>query len=181
MSTGSNNNSQIILAVPPKPQVEHFKKVFPYLALTTLSILQIICGALAILNQIILFGITYSYFGRRNYNPVSTFGTGIWTGFFFALSGSIGFLAKTRPSFNSFIALMIMSIISSLMCLPLLVLSGIGLNDNRTFYELKILFGFQIMISLIQAVVSITTSAFCCRAVYGYKSSNKGVGNQERS
>lgn len=174
MATDSTNNGQIILAVPApqasNTQVDHFKKVFPDSAISTLSSLQITCAFLAIITQIILFAVSY----RHEY--VSVVGTGIWTGFFFAVSGSIGFLSKARPSTCSFSAFMVLSIISCLLCLPLLVFGGIGIGDDYHSTPIRsVLYGFQILVALTQAVVCITTSAFCCRAVCCCgKSSNPG-------
>ena len=77
---------------------------------------------------------------------------------------------------------MVLSIISSLLCLPLIVFACIGFADNnyhsRNGYgrnaTASFFFGIQILIALVQAVIAITTSAYSCRVVCSGKSLNPG-------
>ena len=80
--------------------------------------------------------------------------------------------------FSSIIAFMVLSIISSLLCLPLIVFACIGFADSRNGYGSNgtacFFFGIQILIALVQAVIAITTSAYSCRVVCSGKSLNPG-------
>jgi hypothetical protein len=66
---------------------------------------------------------------------------------------------------------MVLSIISAILALPLLLFSGIGFGQSRESYGREqnslsmLLFGIQLLIGLLQAVVALTTAAFSCRAV----------------
>ena len=65
-------------------------------------------------------------------------GTGLWTGFFFAIAGGLGLAASQRPSYSMVTAFMVMSIISALFAIPLIVISGksIFLGKNASQVEL---------------------------------------------
>ena len=74
----------------------------------------------------------------------------------------------------SVIAYMVLSIISALFSLPLIVLSGIGFGDGRRYrygYSsgddsvYRSFYGLQLLIGLLQGVVTIIASSFSCRAV----------------
>ena len=163
----TTNNFKVIFAVPfQTSNVEHYKKVFPDSAILTCSALQILCGALSAILQIILILIG---------DPVSVIGSGIWCGFFFAISGSIGILAKIRPSICSFSAFMILSIWSICFSVTLLIIAGIGIGLNFTddLILSGALNGCLILVALINGITAITTSAFCCRAVCCCKKSNQ--------
>ena len=73
--------------------------------------------------------------------------------------------------FYRLIAYMVLSIISAILALPLLLFSGIGFGQSRESYGREqnslsmLLFGIQLLIGLLQAVVALTTAAFSCRAV----------------
>ena len=103
------------------------------------------------------------------YSTTSEIGTGLWTGFFFAISGGVGLVAFQRPSSCTLIAYMALSIVSALFALPLIVFAGIGFGEsrrsrNQNFLAL-IFYGIQLLIGLLQGVVAITTAAFSCRVV----------------
>jgi len=175
MSHPVQNNVQpapVILTIPNQNNTQsdkqHILKVFPKNTILTLSIIQLVCGALAAISQIVLLGIS----GRYNY--IAGVGTGIWTGFFFAISGGVGLVASNRPSNCTVIAYMVLSIISALFSLPLIVLSGIGFGDGRRYrygYSsgddsvYRSFYGLQLLIGLLQGVVTIIASSFSCRAV----------------
>merc|ERR1712038_149282 len=146
----------VILTIPNQnnnqSDKQHILKVFPKNTILTLSIIQLVCGALAAISQIVLLGIS----GRYNY--IAGVGTGIWTGFFFAISGGVGLVASNRPSNCTVIAYMVLSIISALFSLPLIVLSGIGFGEGRGYrysyghISFRSFYGLQLLIGLLQGV-----------------------------
>merc|ERR1712156_1322058 len=153
MSHPVQNNVQpapVILTIPNQNNTQsdkqHILKVFPKNTILTLSIIQLVCGALAAISQIVLLGIS----GRYSFSDV---GTGIWTGFFFAIAGGVGLAASNRPSNCTITAFMVLSIISALFSLPLIVLSGFGfaLNNNGYRYSysldgnIRIFYGLQLL------------------------------------
>ena len=92
------------------------------------------------------------------YSTTSEIGTGLWTGFFFAISGGVGLVAVQRPSSCTLIAYMALSIVSALFALPLIVFAGIGFGESRrngkqNFLAL-IFYGIQLLIGLLQGVVA---------------------------
>jgi len=172
MSLPVQNNAQpapIILTIPnqsnSQSDKQHISKVFPKSTILTLSIIQVICGALAAITQVVLLGISDRYWS------ISNVGTGIWTGFLFGISGGVGLIASNRPSNCTIIAYMVWSIISALFCLPLIVISGIGFGEGRYGYRSgqrgysNVFYGLQLLIGLLQGVVAIVASSFSCRAV----------------
>ena len=92
-------------------------------------------------------------------------GTGIWTGFVFAIAGGVGLMASQRPSYSMVTAFMVLSIIASIFALILIVLSGIGMGVHRYSYRSssRFLYGMELLIGLAEGIVAITTAAFCCR------------------
>ena len=83
---------------------------------------------------------------------------------------------------------MILCIISSLMTVPLIVISGIGFgystddnsydydyNINNHYQSYSVCFALQMLVAMLQAVVAIVASAFSCRVVCGRKSQNIGT------
>ena len=91
----------------------------------------------------------------------SYYGTGLWTGVFFAIAGGVGLMTSQRPSNCTVTAFMVFNIIASLFTLPLIVFSGIEMGE---FYgTCKFLSGIQLLTGLAQGIVAITTAAFCCR------------------
>jgi len=161
----NTQSAPIILTIPTQNDVQsekqHLLKLFPKNTILTLSIIQLVCGALAAITQLCLMGFT-------DYG-VAFVSTGIWTGFFFGISGGVGLVASTRPSNASIVAFMVLSIISALFCLPLLVFAGIGYGDGRWNryrpVNSRIVYGIQLLIGLLQGVVAIVASSFSCRAV----------------
>merc|ERR1711936_192040 len=137
MSVPPQNTTQpppIVLTIPTqndaKSEKEHILKLFPKRTILIFSIIQLVCAGLAGILQMCVIGIDqgryYTYFP-------AVVGTGIWTGFFFGISGGVGLVASNRPSHATIIAFMVLSIISGLFCLPMIVLSGIGFGDQYRY------------------------------------------------
>ena len=100
------------------------------------------------------------------HNPrVSCLGAGLWAGFFFAISGSFGLAASTRPSQGMITASMVLSIISFIFALPLIAISAIGMAGH--LYPLtpgvRTIYGLEILAGVAECIVAITTAYYCCR------------------
>ena len=84
--------------------------------------------------------------------------------------------------FSSLSAFLTLSIISALLCLPLIVFASIGLLVNWSsnihydygYYSRRACYGFQIFVALVQAVVAIATSEMSCRIICCSKQDNSG-------
>ena len=73
-------------------------------------------------------------------------------------------MASQRPSYSIVTAFMALSIIASILALPLIIFSGIGMGGGyRDYVTCKFVFGIQLLTGLAQGIVAITTAAFCCR------------------
>jgi len=147
-----------------KPKVDYAKR-FPKKLMITLSSIQLVMGALAIITQII---------GLSTRRPDAHYvGTGIWCGVFYGVAGLFGIIASLRTSFSTIVTFMVMTIIASVFTIPLLITSSIFTAVSRpyTYYGhyydgLKhAMFAIQIVISLIQAGAAIASSVMTCKAV----------------
>ena len=92
----------------------------------------------------------------------SYYGTGLWTGVFFAIAGGVGLMTSQRPSNCTVTAFMVLSVIASLFAITLVVSSSVGMV---AFFDAtcKFVLGIQFLTALAQFIASITTAAFCCR------------------
>ena len=84
------NNSTISNYPQPQSETDRIKKVVSKNAIKGLSIVQMVCAVIAIFTQILLLGTTGP--------SVAYIGTGMWTGFFFGVTGLIGLFASQKPS-----------------------------------------------------------------------------------
>jgi len=144
---------------PMKPKVDYGKR-FPRKLMITLSSIQLVMGCLAVITQII--GLS------TRYPDAHYVGTGIWCGIFYGLAGLFGIVASLKPSFSSIVTFMVMTIIASVFCMPLLISSSIStaLTSHYRYDRLKhAMFATQILISLIEAVAAIGSSVTTCKAV----------------
>ena len=83
-------NNPIILNTPqPQSETDRIKKLVSKNAIKGLSIVQLVCSVIAIITQIILLS-------RRIW--IADIGAGMWTGFFFGVTGLIGLFASQKPS-----------------------------------------------------------------------------------
>ena len=104
---------------------------------------------------------------------------GIWCGIMVEGSAIFGMLASVKPSHKTFILNLVFAIISAISCIPVLVISSVGMsylshcqydrsyNDIRCngFEQRRCILGIQIIISLVQATVSIILAGMTCGAV----------------
>ena len=97
---------------------ERILKLFPTRVVKILSIIQLVCAVLAPVLQMIVISNAHGF--------SAYIGTGFWTGIFFGISGGIGILVFQRPSHCNITAFMVMNIISSFFCIPLLTFAAIG-------------------------------------------------------
>jgi hypothetical protein len=189
------------VAAPPPPAVyllvqnpvvtsdnDHFKKTFPARTVNILAIIQIVSCFCSIISHIVLL----CSVGR--YGGIELSGSGIGCGIFFGFSGIIGCLAARHLFTGRIIAFMVMSVISSCFCLPLLILVAVGLGmaeDRRRypspyypnveplgenwFFSAVAFNAIEIILALITAVVAITSSAYSCKAVCCRKTKTQGT------
>jgi hypothetical protein len=173
-------------AAPPPPSVyllvqnpvvtsdeDHFKKTFPARTVNILAIIQIVSCFLSIISHIVVLCFVGPY-----YMGIELSFAGVWCGVFFGVSGFISCLAARHPSSRRIIGFMVMSVISSCFCLPLLILPAIGIvnvehtrmtNSRNTRTDvgythkdeaLLALNVIKIFLALITAIVAITLSNF---------------------
>merc|ERR1712038_448345 len=156
----------IIINLPPidpKHEKEAILKSFPKRTMICLSILQIICGWLAFLFQVIQY-IVGSYY----YSGIYVVGWGIWTGIIFAASGLVGLIGAFRPSKCMMISFLVLNIISSAFTLCLIVPESIGIAYSDWYRSERAnlaLYCLLLIIGLAQAVVSIIAAGYSCSAV----------------
>lgn len=145
---------------PMKPKIDYGKR-FPKNLMLTLSSIQLVMGCLAVITQII--GLS------TRYPDAHYVGTGIWCGIFYGLAGLFGIIASLKPSFSSIVTFMVMTIIASVFCIPLLISSSISTAVSNGYYRYDRLkhamFAIQIVISLMEAGAAIGSSVMTCKAV----------------
>ena len=90
-------NNPIILNSPqtqPQSETERIKKLVSKNTIKGLSIVQLICAGIAIITHITLLSNQKSL--RSDY--IAEAGAGLWTGFFFGVTGLIGLFTSQKPS-----------------------------------------------------------------------------------
>ena len=86
------NNPIIINSPQPQSETDRIKKLVSKKTIKGLSIIQLVCSGIAIITQITLIG------NRDGYWDIADIGAGIWTGFFFGITGLVGIFASQKPS-----------------------------------------------------------------------------------
>jgi hypothetical protein len=155
-----------------KADARHGPSSLPARTVNILAILQIVSSFLSIISPILFLFFVGAY-GR-----IELSFAGIWCGVFFGISGFMGCLAARYPSSGRIVGFMVMSVISSCFCLPLLILPAIGIvnvehtrmtNSRNTRTDvgythkdeaLLALNVIKIFLALITAIVAITLSNF---------------------
>ena len=90
-------NNPIILNSPqtqPQSETERIKKLVSKNTIKGLSIVQLICAGIAIITHITLLS---NHRSLRSVN-IAEAGAGLWTGFFFGVTGLIGLFTSQKPS-----------------------------------------------------------------------------------
>ena len=87
------NNPVILNSPEPQSNSDRIKKLVSKKSIKRLSIVQLVCSVIAIITHIILLG---NHGNHRNW--VADIGTGVWTGFFFGVTGLIGLFTSQKPS-----------------------------------------------------------------------------------
>ena len=87
------NNPIIINSPQLQSETDRIKKLVSKKTIKGLSIIQMVCSVIAIITQITLIGTSV-----RSYEYIDRIGAGIWTGFFFGITGLIGIFASQKPS-----------------------------------------------------------------------------------
>ena len=88
------NNSIILNSPQPQSNSDRIKKLVSKKAIKGLSIVQLVCSVIAIITHIILLGNRGSLLNE----DIKDIGTGVWTGFFFGVTGLIGLFTSQKPS-----------------------------------------------------------------------------------
>ena len=158
--------------IAPVKQTKLYDQRFRKKLILILSSIQLVMAVLVMITQ--AMGLSTSYPG------VQIVGTGIWFGIFFALSGILGAITSSKPSFRWIVTFLVFFIISASFCLPLLVISPIGTTIPTGYYSRgDITLGYwvgntplgyvvstiQIAISLVQAAAAIVGMSWTCSAV----------------
>ena len=86
------NNPIIINSPQPQSETDRIKKLVSKKTIKGLSIIQLVCSGIAIITQITLLG------NRVGYSDIADIGAGMWTGFFFGITGLIGIFASQKPA-----------------------------------------------------------------------------------
>ena len=177
----------VITMVPtpaPVKQKIQYEKLFHKNVMLALSSIQLAMAILGIITAVAGLSVLRTW-------EAHFLGAGIWCGLLFGFSGSFGILASLRPSFATIVTFMVFSIIAAAFCLPFLVISSFGTAMTTHFPELDpelgswagheytlshAMFAIQIIISLVQAITSIASSAMTCRAICSCCRSNKESG-----
>ena len=94
---------------------DHFRKNFPARTVNILAIIQMVSCLISMISPIFVLFFAGAYAG------IELSFAGIWCGAFFGISGFIGCLAARYPSSERSVGFMVMSVISSCFCLPLLI------------------------------------------------------------
>ena len=100
-------NNPIILNSPqPQSNSDRTKKLVSKKAIKGLSIVQLVCSVIAIITHIVLLGNRGTQktsddiceCSRNADEHIADIGTGVWTGFFFGVTGLIGLFTSQKPS-----------------------------------------------------------------------------------
>ena len=116
---GGNPVTPVIIMVPAPSSNKHsYAKNLPKHPMLELSLIQLLMAVLAIITQVI---------GLSTERPDAHYsGVGFWCGIFFGASGIFGILSSLKQSQAYIITLLVLSIIASVFCIPLLWISSIG-------------------------------------------------------
>ena len=164
LNTPNPTQQVVIMAQSPpsvKPKVDYTKRISKEFMLL-LSCLQLLSGFLAITTEIV-------FLTREKYN---FFATGIYCGILYGLSGFIGVFASLRPAKSTIVSFMVMTIISSLFCLPGLVIPSIimwphlrhnAIDDQPAIGHAMLV--MQMVIAIVQAVAAVASSVITCKAI----------------
>lgn len=146
-------SNSINSSTSPNQNVE-YTKTFPKTLMISLSAVQIVLAILCFVAEVIAISIVqYHYWA------------GVWCGIFFVWSSLFGIIASFKPSFVTFLLMLIFNILSSISSLLLLVLVSIELDDNYENDTLRAMLGLQLIVCLVQATAVITSAALICNAL----------------
>ena len=164
-----------------KPKVDYAER-FPKTFILSLSCLQLLNSAAAIITDIVLLSSPYPLWGEYGV-AIFVHATGIWCGIFYGLSAFFGVFASLRPSKPTIVAFMVTTFIASIFCLPGLIIpllvyeeaadmmwKGSTVDDEHIKIRTKSGLGhamivIQIAVTFVQAGVAIASSVMTCIAV----------------
>ncbi|XP_013420356.1 uncharacterized protein LOC106180777 isoform X1 [Lingula anatina] len=165
----------------PKPVPPGTRPGWPHDSALRCAAIQIACGILAFILGIV--GIAIGAY-------LASLGTGIWCGIFYIIAGGLGVGAAKKKTTGLLVSHMVLSILSSLACIVLLSFASIGvggeysncLRNHGYYYSYPyeysnevyqmcrsivsgrhIVNSLLIIISVLEGIVAIISSAFTCR------------------
>ncbi|XP_074660788.1 uncharacterized protein LOC141913214 isoform X2 [Tubulanus polymorphus] len=152
-----------------------------------MGIIQLICGGLVIVAQVILVASRESRF--------AAIGQGIWGGVCFMVAGSLGMGSRFARK-KILVATMVLCIISAVVAISVMIISAVlipidrfrwtryscphGYNCRRYIYHPMnvAMHSFIVIFSLVEFVIAILQSAYCCRAVCCRSGTSSRAANQ---
>lgn len=179
----ATQNRPIVITLDESKGNEKYRygKLFPKRCMLTFGILQLICGGLVAVTQVILLLVVHSNIRQHGFTNafLSAIGSGIWCGLFFGIAGILGIVASYKTSKSILVAYLVMSIIASAFVIPLMVFASFGISSNSWRYDADMtlcLYSLQALIGFAQAVIAITSAGYSCRALCcgGPKNSSAG-------
>ena len=158
ISTSQNIPNPISSSINPSEttpnQNVEYTKTFPKVLMLALSAVQVVLAILCFVAEVIAISVVqYHYWA------------GVWCGIFFVWSSLFGIIASFKPSFVTFLLMLIFNILSSISSLLLLILVSIELDDNYENDTLRAMLGLQLIVCLVQATTVITSAALICNVL----------------
>ena len=154
----------IVIVVENSSTKVPIEKAYKSREATVIGIILIICGVSACCANIGHFFMTGLNFGLL--------ATGIWTSFFFFISGGLSICSGRHSSSWLIINTMVMSIISSISAGTLIIISGIGLGIPECIrhscgeVEVNIFHIVQLLAGILAIPTAITSSVLSCTAIW---------------
>ena len=143
-----------------RSRVHYGEERFPKTIVYLVSFIQLIIG-------LIVFFVQFFEFAGTGCFSIACVGGGFWCGLFFAVSGLLGIRAAFKASYCTIITFMVFSIISACLACTLLSISSIAMSSYTAMKNsaVWITYAIQAILSVMQVVVAITSSALACRAM----------------
>ncbi|XP_038671083.1 membrane-spanning 4-domains subfamily A member 4A-like [Scyliorhinus canicula] len=140
--------------------------------LKALGITQIVTGQIAIIIGIVQIRMVQSEYYTNNFSVV--IGTPWWTGAFFIIAGALAVAVEKEPTHSMIRGCLGMNIISAISCLPAIVAYTINISIpyrcyyvNYTSYCMGLIacVATLLLLTLLNAAISIAVSSFNCKAM----------------
>ncbi|CAB4068070.1 GTPase HflX,Putative GTP-binding protein 6 [Lepeophtheirus salmonis] len=95
---------------------------------------------------------------------INNLGIGWYSGLIFGVTGGIGIYVSRHMTKCSLATFLVLCVLSSIMCLPLLLIAVIGYEQFKTAHAsfITYLLPLQIVVSILEAIISIISSCISC-------------------